>query len=341
MATSLDMHGMADQLKMLVGFAVDIGFTAHSHKGGVRLIAPGSSKTIEVPRVRQYRASNLESLTKQVFRYGDPEKRSATMRALTLGTLDIDPDIKFAVLAEDAQNTARVMVDMPVEQTARTLVRRGPWLARKSVSGKGPVGFYESHAVIEEEWSDGTTVYLCSKCDYRSDRPRGVSSHYANRHATHVTKPGPVVTVVDEKESPRLVRLLAHALEEREKDDSVDNTYQGQAAFVLAWMRDRPGWTDYVKPADDLTLDEALGRIRDLVKQEVESATKTAHSERDEALLNVAKAREEMEEVRRLAHAEREEMRTNLATLGDLIQSLRGESGQHGDSTPGEQPAEG
>jgi hypothetical protein len=71
------------------------------------------------------------------------------------------------------------------EAAMPTITSTKPWLAHKAASATGGK-FYESQAVTERTWSDGTVDYACSLdgCDYTSDKPHSVRAHYG-RSVSH------------------------------------------------------------------------------------------------------------------------------------------------------------
>lgn len=171
-------------------------------------------------------------------------------------------------------------VSEPVSRV--TEVSRAPWLARQGSHRKsGTTSLYESGAVVEVTWSNGTLTYACSlsTCDYASENPRSVSSHFRGhvRAGEHepvgqlsrpsVAKDVPVSDFRDDYHrkqytpSERLLRALEHYLA---SVGSTDITALAYAA--LQWYHERPDLEDVEarshEPLDD---GQILAKIRLLV----------------------------------------------------------------------------
>lgn len=58
-----------------------------------------------------------------------------------------------------------------------------PWVARHAMRPDGGE-MYESRAVLERRWTDGTTDYICAfdGCDFVNVEARSVASHYGGKH---------------------------------------------------------------------------------------------------------------------------------------------------------------
>jgi hypothetical protein len=167
------------------------------------------------------------------------------------------------------------------------VVSRRPWLARQGTSRKDATAdLYESHAVIEVTWDDGSLSYECAKdgCDYTSANPRSVSSHFRAHVRAGETEPvGSLPRPSVAKDVPidpasigngyggkskeyepteRLVRALAHFLEAAGTSDVT-----ALAFAALKWAHERPDLEDIEGRGsrEPLTDGQILSRIRLLV----------------------------------------------------------------------------
>lgn len=212
-------------------------------------------------------------------------------------------------------------------------VSRRPWLARQGTSRKDATAdLYESQAVVEVTWSDGTVTYSCSMegCAYTSDNPRSVSSHFrahvrkgehtpvGNLARPAVAKDVPIdpATIGDGYKgkgstySPteRLVKALAHALEQA---GTADLTALAYAA--LMWSHDRPDLPD-PEAREPLTDAQVIQRIRSLVGGR--------DPETEEALRNALGTVAEQEETVRLQEQALEHLRREVAALSERLTEM-------------------
>jgi hypothetical protein len=164
----------------------------------------------------------------------------------------------------------------------RHVASRRPWLARQgSHRKKGTTSLYESGAVVEVTFTDGSKAYECSveSCDYTSDNPRSVSSHFRGHVRAgeaepvgHLARPSVVkdVPVEDFREtfpgksytpSDRLLNALAEWLTEQSWDST-----DALALLALTWFHERPDLADVeARTAEPLTDGQILAKIRLLV----------------------------------------------------------------------------
>lgn len=112
--------------------------------------------------------------------YGDPRARKnseAMMRRALKQVAAHTKDTVEPVVEPVVQTGKGSTTKMP--NTTPHIVSEKPWLAHKAASKDGGI-MYESKAVVERTWSDGSIDYRCSLegCDYTSDKPHSVRAHY-------------------------------------------------------------------------------------------------------------------------------------------------------------------
>ena len=191
----------------------------------------------------------------------------------------VNPVLDHVLLAGSQKKARKALDLLESEPESRvTEVGRQPWLARQGTHReKGTTSLYESQAVLEVTWSDGTLSYACPKCDYTAERPRSVSSHF-RAHVRSGT-----AEAVGELPRPSVARDVPIAVED------IGNQYPGHgykpterllaeleewlagntwestgdlARLMLTWAHERRG----VAPiAEALTDAQILAKVRLLV----------------------------------------------------------------------------
>lgn len=232
-------------------------------------------------------------------------------------------DIASSVLAGAALKHSEKVVREERDRNP-IIVSRHPWMARKGGNRRTGSGrMYESQAVVEREWSDGTKDYECAfeGCAWNHPDPVSVARHYGRSHgAEHpasVDHP-PVVEVPVYEETgrrryqptERLVAVLAEYLAESGATDPM-----GMAYAALQWAHDRPDLEDVLRPErEPLTDTQIVERVRALVGQpfatQVEALTRQVASLTEElAVLQAENERlaNKVSEWRTLADMLREE----------------------------------
>jgi len=226
-----------------------------------------------------------------------------------------------------------IIADLPSAPEPRaTAISRAPWLARQGTSrSKGTTSLYESGAVVEVTWSDGTLTYECSieECDYASPNPRSVSSHFRGhvRRGDHepvgqlarpsVAKDVPVTeyregyTGKTYEPSERLLAALEAFLA-----DAGTTDIRALAYAALVWARERPDLGDIEErerePLDD---GQILAKIRLLVggrDVELEEAHRHTLTSMEVMRLEHEEAVAAMEERLRLAEERATSLQENL-----------------------------
>ncbi len=174
---------------------------------------------------------------------------------------------------------SRVRTELAAARNAEPrIVSRKPWLAHRRPASKNTVGTrYESQAVVERKWSDGTIDYVCAFCGdtFTSTNPKSVSAHYRS-HRAPVDPPNQAPLLADPEymeplsarkpyvPSERLVLALAEFL--RNSDgDSVEEW----ATAALEWMRLRPDLPAAVEHQEvaPLTAEQQVERIAAIIGQ--------------------------------------------------------------------------
>lgn len=150
-----------------------------------------------------------------------------------------------------------------------TLVIERPWQARHTMRASGGE-VYESAAVIEQQWSDGSLSYRCSQCDFTSPIPRTVASHYGGKHGRErPTRSAQELSFIDptvrwvptERQRGRIARL-ATEIDGAKTELGADAT----ATAIAEWIVQRRDEASAVTERDTtLTPDGIIDRIRRLV----------------------------------------------------------------------------
>lgn len=171
--------------------ATELDWTAHPRpKGGFLLIAPGNDTVrIVLPVKGQLRQAARLSWARKIIRYGDSAKRLQMVAQYSERFPDIDwsqyIDAKHGspVLPEKA---VRAMAPKPEPKdpvdVPRTVLSVLPYMAHKSPSAAGGTR-YQSQAVKERRWSDGTVDYVCAwdECSYEHKNLHSVARHFARK----------------------------------------------------------------------------------------------------------------------------------------------------------------
>lgn len=219
-----------------------------------------------------------------------PEERSLEAErmvrtSIAAGKAEEEGDeIAAAVLdAAAMKHTVAVVRDEHEAHEARRMVDRRPWMARKGSSRHGGGRKYESKAVIEREWSDGSVDYVCAYegCNWNSDDPVSVARHYGGTHGAERpvgdTRP-PTVFVPDYTETGRrnyrpsrrlvdaVLGVIANA-DGRLYPQWVEDP-ESLAEAILTWMHERPDLEEVARgPREPMSDEEILERIRALLGQ--------------------------------------------------------------------------
>lgn len=209
------------------------------------------------------------------------------------------------------------------------VVSSTPWLARRGGNKGGGGTMYESAAVDERVWSDGSTTYGCRHCDYCSNGPRSVAVHAAKAHPDkpapeRVTLPVDEYTPTDiERPRRRLTAEIVAALDGIEGWRDMDA--QALAASVAeAMMEAKP---EHHVTREPLTDAQVLARIASLVDQGQTLHLHEQLSNLQDALAAAnTMALEATDESTRI-RAENARMKADVDALKGIINSIGGEVG--------------
>lgn len=257
-----------------------------SSKGHAVGKAPDGVTTASIAR-RLTRANrsqqNAEATVKRWERHLEVQRLGKATEALLVPGTGYDPVVD-GVIAAGVEKRVAALTE-PEAPDGGDVVSRKPWLARQGTSReKGTVSLYESHAVMEVTYRDGSTAYECAKedCTYVSENPRSVSSHFRahvrNGEAEPVGElPRPSVAKdvpVDPETignhypghgytpTDRLVKALAAFLLEHGDMGGAEET----AEAALRWFHERPDLGDAEsREREPLTDTEIVQRVRLLV----------------------------------------------------------------------------
>lgn len=289
-----DLPGWDKRNRELVYAMVDAGWKGRrTGKGHWLGKAPDGHTTITVPSkdnggrglinakhqflrwVKQHSTPEIQELWDTAVQTDDPLLKDILAESITKKQAE-------QIAAEQSQreyDEAVQHVKKAIEEgtiVIEPLIR--PWLARRNAKQGGGIR-YESEAVLERVWPDGTVDYACfaQGCPYTADKPRSVANHYGAAHtAKGETEPageGPhhidptytePVTTRDYRPTERMVDTLMGVL-----DDILNETadMRETAIRLLTWMHDRPDIEHTERTLVPLNDRQILDRIRMLVGQ--------------------------------------------------------------------------
>lgn len=309
---AIDFTGYHDRLRLVVSMAKDLGWEIHQDRTGITMMSPVTPKRVRVDRVRQYNENKFKSLFFQVIRNSDPERVGTVRQAILMsGEESLPTSVRADFLLDGAPAQAAALVGVPIEASPTPVRKRRwrrPWRAR---TGKS---LYPSKAVEEIVEEEEVVGYGCSACDFEAPTPQQVAAHYrARRDAlhSHGHPQTPIVGKAPEREgyvpSARLVRLLAHALQEAM--DSTDTcTADDLARVALVWQHERPDLPD-PEPREPLTAEQIVERIRRLVS--------------DDAMTTLQERNEDLERRLDTAMSEAQGLRAAFHDLRSEMDALR------------------
>lgn len=283
----------------LVALATELGWLLRQKSnGGVVIAAPNNpSITMEIAPVRQFNEAKLRTMARKVMRYGDPMKLAVLHAANDKDTVGYDSANNglHKLLQELNRTGGKIVVEQPEPpapvapapkpvkaepvKAEPVILAVGQWLARKNSLSSGGGRVYQSHAVLERNWSDGSTDYLCAwpDCDYSAATPYSVSTHYGRSKSHSLTgtqTPLLEVPVYEpsgirhgastEARARRLARELLAAQAALGTDWSWDGPGQVEA-LALAVVRARDEGKDDHELPGPLSNEQVLERIRRLV----------------------------------------------------------------------------
>lgn len=268
-AKTVDVSHLIPDLRDLVHAALSLGWTGKQANNGKSVIlrSHNGQKQLVVDPVRSMNDRMLRQKRSTVMRYADPMKLVALRAAdetpdLVQGLSGLQAEVQVEAQLQagglPSEEAASAAVDSLLASRARqidsgvTEVSRSAWQARRVSNPRGGK-VYDSDAVIEIRWSDGSVTWECAQgCGYSSEsNPRSVAAHYGKAHTMKGETPpaegtrervDPTYTEPlshrDYTPTERLVRLLQHAIEEAMEGGW---TTRDLAVAVLRWQHDRVG----------------------------------------------------------------------------------------------------
>lgn len=285
------LGGFSAESRKIIRQLEDYGWTFRiSSRGHAIGMAPdGETRTSISKNLSRANRSQqaAEATVKRWERHLEVQKLGKATEALLSSDLDYDP-VLDGIIAAGVQKRVAALTEgepeLPETDVAavRHVASRRPWLARQGTHrSKGTTSLYESGAVVEVTFTDGSKSYECSmeSCDYESDNPRSVSSHFRAHVRAGETEPvgqlarpsvAKDVPVEDFRDSfpgksytptARLVDALAEWLTEQSWDDT-----DALATLLLTWVHERPDLEPVeAREPEPLTEGQILAKIRLLV----------------------------------------------------------------------------
>jgi predicted RNA binding protein YcfA (HicA-like mRNA interferase family) len=323
-----DLGGFDQRSRDLIKAMEACGWTGRRTTKGHWLGKAPDGTTITVPPKMSKpnrSAQNSEANFARWLRAQAPEAVAAIEGADAIE----DPILAETVRAKalkDATDAILVKVEeKPLLDTfERRLMSTRPWLARKK---HGPIGGerYESEAVVENHYSDGSVEYVCAfGCGYSNANPRGVAVHYGKSHTAKGEVPpageGPRHVDVTYTEptfhreynpQDRLIKALTNWLEENWTSElDMDEV----AVMFLTWAHERPDLEHIERDVVAYTDEEMVQRIRAIVGQPFSVELKEAQeelaqmqelvysrtAERDEVAAHLAKVQRDLDAIKEM-----------------------------------------
>lgn len=361
--------------KRLVHLAARLGWTVRNSSDRRRaavLLASPVDVSVTVVVTSQIRAGITGTLHGKIVRYGDPALVSALAERVTLARSEevrrkkemnaapadaVKEPAAVPQMRDGRASGARSTGTRPGAAPRSGPSRNEPDTAGPDRAGRGSGGrtilsetpmlakaappsvYYESGAVLERRWSDGTVDYACSwdGCDYASGSYRSVATHYG-RSQSHDKPaeagdriPGPSY------EPQHRAATLEREIRDAWPDDAASYGPDEMAALLAQRITTaRAEGRSESEPREELTAEQVLDRIRRLADR----GEYARQAERENALAErIAGLQAELREALdtgggKLAEAleavrERDEkidsMRSELDTIQELIRGIAGE----------------
>lgn len=294
---------------------LDLGWDAtEMRNGSIRLTREHDGRQVQIlipTNQRSIKAGVATSWYRKIFTYADPMKvaflkgaienlksTDASERQLGEKSLEnlrsseiiLDPDALTKYLhreelpapieavpdPEPEPEPAAEPEPEPVAHTGEATIHKiRPWIARHNM-GKTGGEVYESRAVLERKWTDGTTDYSCAfdGCDYTHAEPRSVASHYGGRHGKDLPAAqrrqdmyiDPATSwTPNQRQAGRIARLtkeLNAAASALEKDDKVVTAESLAQWIVQTRDSERDALSD---ETTSLSPEQVIERVRRLV----------------------------------------------------------------------------
>jgi hypothetical protein len=229
-------------------------------KGGVRFYAPNDDPTsFTIPLTTNLAFGIFRQKVKTIVRHrgeaNAPELASmpfsvAVEQLITF--LKLDPShakvLRDAVGEAPSVETERAPsrpaeeAEPPKRHRKRRVTIEQPWSAHGTVRRDGLAETYPSNAVMQRSWSDQTTDYYCrwEGCDYESDNPRSVASHYTSHRKGKGRNPQPEADGVDPDHLPRKAARVRRLKSEVQGaiDAAKAQGMEADAQWIAQWIID-------------------------------------------------------------------------------------------------------
>lgn len=362
------MSKTQERINQMLALAAVAGWSKQDRKNGGPILhapPPYERERIVMPPADQMRGSWFVTNVRKIIRYGNRQAVTSEIASIvsTNPTGDVaqwlsQPNSELAQMLDLAPATlpdgrhvltgvtkpepaeAQTPVEhrpLPRMEPPPQVVSERPWHAHKGPGERGG-RVYESAAVIERRWSDGTVDYRCAweGCDYTSPIPRSVARHYGGRkdHVV-VAEPGPehldpeYTQPLTERRTKRVMSLSAKIAVALSRIDGWQGMPEEEVARKLAEVMVPEGEDADSVGALPLTDAEVLHRIRSLVDRgEYVSLAR----QNDDLTDEVAKLRAREAELSTAVEAEQARVEAamrqardaygNLSALRELLDSL-------------------
>lgn len=201
----VDLSRLNDEVAAVVRDAIALGWrVTQAPHGGVRVFSPDRNNQTDrdIPPVRQWNHNKLRALREYIYRYSDrgavdalkkrrvaeEQRRQAELAEEQRRVEErLAAQAKAQQVAADRVAEEQLTNDILRRQQDRHLVKKEVWIARINrlgyVHADGTITVRKSPAVLVRTWSDGSVDYECSSphCDWVSDKPNGIATHYGRQ----------------------------------------------------------------------------------------------------------------------------------------------------------------
>ena len=183
-------------IKELVANAVDLGWTLHvANDAGIYIMSHDGLKKRHFNPSKK--SGPITRMKREVIKHADPARVAAINERLDQREVEQFEAKKKAAravrptppkvtprdvqqLAEKFNGPEHPVVEPTAPEPERWIVSERPHLSHRSAArGTKPGKVYESHAILQREWSDGTVDYRCRVCEFSSAKPLSIRGHWA------------------------------------------------------------------------------------------------------------------------------------------------------------------
>lgn len=316
-----EIHGV-------IAAAVSLGWTFMVKSDNtVTLIAPEPNVHQKIHLTSKKGSGPVNRMMKKILQYANPllvpdatdEKNMDAYQERYQEQWSRAADVKVAEMTA-ALDEVEAMISAPLEKEETVepikLMSESPMISKG-----GTLGGYASNIATQRDWSDGTTTYICARCDFVGNAPRSMAAHWGKHvredernRGSHKGVEVPVESPSYQPTEERLESLadrIATAIAEGIDWTNIGEASKHLAYVALAWENSRHsrGEPGLREPLSDTDL---LNKIRSMVDnglyQSQQDQIAALAVEKESALLEAEAAK-----------ADAESARSTLRTFRELL----------------------